>query len=149
MIDALLDRLQTRSRRSGLAALVWLLVAAWLSLAAFFALRLWLPDWGAAVAVAGAVLLVYGLYRLARRAASRPQARPDPNAGQIPEELRRQLERIAADQPWLAVGVATGLGFAAARNDQQLSLWLEQLPALLAGMQSAQQGAQPRGPSAP
>lgn len=148
MIDALLDRVQSRSRRSGLAALVWLLTAAWLSLAAFLGLRLWLADWAAALAVSGLTLGMYGLYRLTRRlrrqSAQSQQAAPN----QLPEELRRQLERIAEDQPWLAVGVATGLGFAAGRNDAQLQVWLEQLPVLLAGLQSAQQAPQSPQPRA-
>ena len=58
------------------------------------------------------------------------------------EELLAQLEQWAGNKPWMAVGLSAGLGFAAARNDQDLRRWLERLPELLAGAESAMQAGQ-------
>lgn len=143
MIDAITAGLRREGRRSARRILYWCLCSAWLSVAAYLWLAtLWPAHW-AALAVAALVLGSYaigsGLPAVVKWLRRPRAAEPVPP---LSDELLAQLEGWAGDRPWLAVGLSAGLGFAAARNDQDLRQWLERLPELLAGAEAAMKAGQ-------
>lgn len=143
MIGMLGDTLRREGRRTAWHVLGWCLTGAWFSVAAYLWLASQWPAHWAALAVSALALLVFAggaaLQSLRRQWAKTRTPEPAPP---MSEELVAQLEQWAGDKPWLAVGLSAGLGFAAARNDQELRRWLERLPELLAGAESAMQARQ-------
>lgn len=143
MIGMLSDTLRREGRRTAWRALGWCLSGAWLSVAAYLWLASFWPAHWAALAVSAVVLLIFAAataVQAMRHHLSQRRA-PEP-APPMSEELVAQLEQWAGDKPWMAVGLSAGLGFAAARNDQDLRHWLERLPELLAGAESAMRAGQ-------
>ena len=143
MIGMLSDSLRREGRRTAWRALGWCLSGAWLSVAAYLWLASMWPAHWAALAVSAAVMLVFVTVSAvqALRSLLAQQRAPEP-APPMSEELLAQLEQWAGNKPWMAVRLSAGLGFAAARNDQDLRRWLERLPELLAGAESAMQAGQ-------
>ena len=143
MLGMLSDTLRREGRRAAWRAVGWCLSGAWLSVAAYLWLaRIWPAHW-AALTVSAVVLLIFAagvaMQAIRHRLSQRRVPEPVPP---MSEELVAQLEQWAGDKPWMAVGLSAGLGFAAARNDQDLRRWLECLPELLAGAESVMQAGQ-------
>ncbi|WP_348674403.1 hypothetical protein [uncultured Abyssibacter sp.] len=129
------------ARRGAATFLVFGLILAWLSVALFLLLSEWLPASAAAALVAVAVALVYALGRgwAGLRQQRRQRTAPSQNVTISPEALALMRDWVG-DNPWMATGLAAGLGWATAQNDRLPLEAMEQLVELLRGIEAASGG---------
>lgn len=138
MIDALLAPVRRRTRQGAIALVCGLLGGAWLSIALFLGLAYWLPAWLAALSVTGVVVVIYAVMRWTPRRRPTRSAEPDPGPALDPETLV-VLKTWVGDNPWLATGVAAGLGFASAQSGRDMAATMRQVTDLVAGLDAAMQ----------
>ena len=138
----LIERARRATRWGAFSLLIFGLIAAWASFGAYAWLRLWWPEWAAAVGVTGITMLLYGLAVGLRRYRSRRRQAEQGSPPPMPTEMLEILERWTAYQPWLAVGIAGGLGWVAARSNADPKKTLEQALEVMRGMEAARQQMQ-------
>ncbi|MBB87094.1 MAG: hypothetical protein CMP06_07335 [Xanthomonadales bacterium] len=135
----LLERARRATRWGAFSLLLWALFGAWLSVAIYYGLRIYLPDVIAAAGVSIIALLIYGLASTWRGHRQRKKQRAAQTPPSMPSEMIEILERWTAEQPWLAVGIAAGAGWMTARSDGDPEKTMHQLLDVLRGMEAARQ----------